>query len=187
MRGAMVKEASLQTLRVEDFDIQNQILGSVFQSPMDKAIDAQELTKPTGIFLNLADLKCFEVVVRQYERQGIIFKNCIAINPSNPAFPTHSSPIVLMAAPKSGFVEASFVRPVSFVSALVTSSRRLVLSAYNQYHQLLAQTELPEGNLANSDSALHPNSSLSISAQNICSISFSAFDGQFTISSLSFC
>jgi hypothetical protein len=187
MRGAMVKEVSLQSLTVDSFDIQNKILGSAFQSRIDKPIDDQQLTEPTSIFLKLGDLKCFEVVNRQYEKQGVIFNNCIAIHPSNPAFPAHSSSIVLMAAPKSGFLEATFVHPVNFVSALVTSSERLILSAYDRDCLLLAQTQLPEANLANSNSPLEPNTSLSISAKDIRSISFYAFDGQFTISDFSFC
>ncbi|MEA5597810.1 hypothetical protein [Rivularia sp. UHCC 0363] len=139
------------------------------------------------IFLDLDNLKCFEVVERQYESRGIIFHNCIAIEPSNPAFPPHSGVVVLMGSPHSGLVEASFVRPVNSVSAFVTSSQRLVLSAYDRDRQLLNQAVLPSGNLANSDSGIVPNTLLSVSAQNIHSVSFRAFDGQFTIDDLSFC
>ena len=139
------------------------------------------------IILDLDNLKCFEVVERQYEDRGIIFHNCIAIEPSNPAFPPHSGVVVLMGSPHSGVVEASFVRPVNSVSAFVTSSQRLVLSAYDRDRQLLNQAVLPSGNLANSDSGIVPNTLLSVSAQNIHSVSFRAFDGQFTIDDLSFC
>lgn len=139
------------------------------------------------IFLQLDNLKCFEVVKNQYENQGVIFHNCIAIEPSNPAFPPHSGTLVLMGSPESGLLSATFVRPVNFVSAFVTSSQRLVLSAYDESHQLLNQAVLPSGNLANSDSVVAPNALLSVSADNIHYVSFRAFDGQFTVDDLSFC
>lgn len=157
---------------------------SCFQSTQNNTID---LPVNQSIFLQLDDLQCFEVVHRQYESKGIIFDNCIAIEPSNPAFPAHSGTIVLMSSPHSGLLEASFVNPVNSVRAFVTSSQRLVLSAYDESAQLLNQAILPNGNLANSDSTLAPNILLSVSADNIHSVRFHAFDGQFTIDDLSFC
>ncbi len=187
VRGGMVKQACLESFTLDGFDIQNQILGSVSQCRMEEAIDTEEVAVPKCILLNLEDLKCFEVVDRQYEQYGVIFNNGIAIHPSNPAFPAHSGLVVLMAAPKSGFLEATFLRPVNFVSTFVTSSQRLVLSAYNNEHQLLDQAVLPEPNLANSDSTLPSNILLSISASNIHRVTFCAFDGQFIIDDFSFC
>ena len=155
-----------------------------FQCPQNDTINFLDTE---CIFLQLDKLKCFEVVERQYESRGVIFNNCIAIEPSNPAFPPRSGVVVLMSSPKSGLLEATFVRPVNLVSAFVTSSQRLVLSAYDRDRKLLNQAVLPSGNLANSDSALAPNTLLCVSAQNIHSISFHAFDGQFTINDVSFC
>ncbi|MBF2065608.1 MAG: hypothetical protein IGS39_14485 [Calothrix sp. C42_A2020_038] len=137
--------------------------------------------------LNLETLKCFEVVERQYEEQGVIFSNCIAIKPSNPAFPNAFGSFVLMGAPKGGFLEVEFMHPVSTVNALVTSSQQLVMSAHNHERKIVAQKVLPVGNLANSDSALPPNKLLSVKAKDIHSITFCAFDGQFTIGNFSFC
>ncbi|MEL6162606.1 MAG: hypothetical protein AAFR37_02175 [Cyanobacteria bacterium J06628_3] len=139
------------------------------------------------IFLSLDNLKCFEIVDRQYESKGVIFDSCIAIEPSNPAFPTHSGSIVLMSSSRKGLLEVSFVNPVNFVSAFVTSSQRLVLSAYDASRQLLNREILPSGNLANSDSGLAPNASLSVSAKNIHYVTFHAMKGQFTVDDLSFC
>ncbi|MBV6622841.1 MAG: hypothetical protein KI793_07805 [Rivularia sp. (in: Bacteria)] len=191
----MVKQASFQsgvtTLEEPFFKLDN--LNSYsqsftsnyasFQSPQNDRINT---AVAECIFLQLDNLQCFEVVDRQYESKGIIFNNCIAIEPSNPAFPPHSGLIVLMSSPKSGLLEATFVNPVHSVSAFVTSSQRLVLSAYNESHQLLDCAILPSGNLANSDSLLAPNILLSVSAQNIHSICFHAFDAQFTVDDLSF-
>nr|WP_100897868.1 hypothetical protein [Nostoc flagelliforme] len=170
-----------------DFNIQNEIKVSAWGEQVESAINAGRVTVPTCICLDLEDLKCFEPVERQYERWGVIFHNSIAIQPSNPAFPAYSGLTVLMGAPKSGFLEATFLHPVNSVSAFVTSSQRLVLSAYDRDQQLIAQTTLPSANLANSDSAISPNTLLSITANNIYSVTFCAFDGQFTLDNFRFC
>ncbi|MDZ8263354.1 hypothetical protein [Nostoc sp. ChiQUE01b] len=193
----MVKQATLQSnklLTIEDakfaldnFNIQNEIKASARRGQVEPVLDATRLTVPTCICLDLEDLKCFEAVERQYERWGVIFHNSLAIQPSNPAFPTYSGLIVLMGAPKSGFLEATFLRPVNSVSAFVTSSQRLVLSAYDRDRQLLAQTALPGSNLANSDSPISPNTLLSINVNNIYSVTFCTFDGQFTLDNFRFC
>ena len=170
---------------------------------MDKKIDARTflaspggsqttsesdllLTAPACVYLNLEDLKCFEVVDRQFQRWGVIFHNCIAIHPSNPAFPAHSGTTVLMGAPKTGWLEATFVQPVSFVKAFVTSSQRLVLSAYDRDNHRLTQVEMPGSNLAGSNSAIPPNIPMILKAPNIHRITFCAFDGQFTVDDLNF-
>jgi hypothetical protein len=187
----MVKQGSLQAntfvkfeeplFAADDFDLLQEQRISV------GVINPEQPSPPTCTCLNLENLKCFEAVEHQYQKWGIVFDNCIAIQPSNPAFPTHSGSVVLMGAPKGGFLEASFAHPVSTVSAYVTSSQRLVLSAYNCDRQIIAQTVLPGANLANSDSAVPPNKRLCIEAEGICSVSLCAFDGQFTVDDFTFC
>jgi hypothetical protein len=202
-RGVVTKQASLQSetksiaednkLVVNKVDFKNQIRESPLQDRITSKVDSEPVPIPTCIYLNLEDLKCFEVVDRQYEQWGVVFNNCIAIQPSNPAFPTRSGLVVLMGAPKNGFLEATFMRPVHFVSAYVTSSQRLVLSAYGSDRQLITQTVLPGANLANSDyadstdSAISPNTLVSISAHDIHHVTFCAFDGHFIIDDFSFC
>ncbi|AFY33223.1 hypothetical protein [Calothrix sp. PCC 7507] len=193
----MVKQAILQSHKVptfedakfalDNFKIHNQVIASAWQGQLEEVVDSTTDTVPTCISLNLEDLKCFEVVERQYESWGVIFENSLAIQPSNPAFPAHSGLTVLMGSPKSGLLEASFLHPVNWVSAFVTSSQRLVLSAYDRDRQLLAQTVLPSANLANSDSAMPPNTLLSVAANDIYSVTFCAFDGQFTLDKFRFC
>lgn len=157
---------------------------SSFKNPQN---DTRNPPVAECISLQLDNLKCFEVVERQYESRGVIFHNCIAIEPSNPAFQHHSGVVVLMGSPKSGLLEASFLRPVNSVSAFVTSCQRLVLSAYDDDGQLLNQAVLPAGNPAECNSGIAPNTLLSVSADNIHSVSFRAFDSQFTVDDLSFC
>ncbi|OKH40257.1 hypothetical protein NIES2101_35180 [Calothrix sp. HK-06] len=158
------------------------------EAPVPVTRNDVDTTNDNGdcVCLNLETLKCFEVVENQYEEFGVIFNNCIAIQPSNPAFPTENA-IVLMGAPKGGFLEVAFTRPVNIVKALVTSSQRLLLSAYNRERKIVAQAVLPVGNLANSDSTLLPNALMSVKASQIYSITFCAFDGQFTVDNFSFC
>ncbi|MFN6517969.1 MAG: hypothetical protein RMY29_026270 [Nostoc sp. CreGUA01] len=193
----MVKQATLQSNKVpriedpifalDNFNIQNQITASPRRDRSEPVIDLAKPSIPTCICLDFEDLKCFEVVERQYERWGVIFDNSLAIQPSNPAFPCHSGLTVLMGAPKSGFLAATFLHPVNSVSAFVTSSQRLVVSAYDCDRQLLGQTVLPAANLANSDSAISPNTLLSITGNNIYSVTFCAFDGQFVLDDFRFC
>jgi hypothetical protein len=138
------------------------------------------------VSLDLEDLDCFEVVDRQFSELGVTFVNAIALHPSNPAYPPHSRATVLMGAPKSGWFEATFRRPVSFVSSCVTSSRRTVLAAFDADDQPLVQAESPEPNLAGSDTETQPNVQLSLRAANIHRVTFYAFDGNLTIGAFSF-
>jgi hypothetical protein len=182
--------ARLSSLFVPNhFELGNSVAES--KIPASGEFEATELEAEvkTGscISLNLEILKCFESVKLQYEELGIIFSNCIAIQPSNPAFPTNDGSIVLMGAPKSGFLEAAFVHPVNIAKVMITSSQRLIMSAYNRDRQLLVQNILPGANLANTDSVVPPNTSLSVIARDIYSITLCAFDGQFTINGFSFC
>jgi hypothetical protein len=195
-RSVMVKQAILQSAKVskvedakfalDSYKLKKQVIASAWQDKVEELIEAAKEVVPTCISLDLEDLKCFEAVERQYEQWGVIFHNCLAIQPSNPAFPTRSGLTVLMGAPKSGFLEATFLRPVNLVSTCVTSSQRLVLCAYGSDRQLLAQTILPGANLANSDSLIPPNTLLSVTANDIHSVTFCAFDGQFTLDDIRF-
>ncbi|WP_427160848.1 hypothetical protein ACQFX9_04250 [Aliinostoc sp. HNIBRCY26] len=187
LQSAQVSQLEPDICRIEQSDVQNQIIASAKRSQLEEATAHFTVDVPTCICLNLEDLKCFEVVEHQYEQWGVIFQNSIAIQPSNPAFPTKLGSTALMGSPKGGFLEATFLQPVNWVSASVTSSQRLVLSAYDRDRQLLCQSILPSANLANSDSSLSPNILLSVAAKNIHSITFCAFDGQFTIDEFRFC
>jgi len=193
-RGVVVKQATLQSDKAPTFgDFKDSLencdvhIASAWRGQLADTLETAKVGIPICVCLNLEDLKCFESVESQYERWGVIFRNSIAIQPSNPAFPTHSGLIVLMGSPKSGYLEANFIHPVNYVSAYVTSSQRLVMSAYDGDRQLLSQTVLPGANLANSDSVLPPNTLLSVTASNIHSVTFCAFDGQFTIDDFRFC
>lgn len=193
----MVKEAVLKSDKIPRFEdagfvldkchIHNQGIASEWQGQIEDKSDTRQENSPTCISLNFDDLKCFEIVERQYEGLGVIFHNSLAIQPSNPAFPTDSGITVLMGSPKSGFLEITFLQPANWVSAVVTSSQRLVLTAYDRNHQILSQTALPGSNLANSDSGIPPNTLLSIAANDIHSVTFSAFNGQFTLDNFRFC
>ncbi|MCP2730471.1 hypothetical protein [Limnofasciculus baicalensis] len=137
------------------------------------------------ICLNLEDLKCFEVVEHQFHQYGVIFKNAIALQPSNPAYPPHSGTTVLMAAPKSGWLEIVLSKPITSFCCYVTSSQRTIMSLYDSQNVLIDKI-MTEPNLAGSDSSIPPNLELKIHNPNISRITFYAFDGQLTLDNLSF-
>ncbi len=144
--------------------------------------------------LDLDELECFEVVDTQYEDLGIRFANAIALHPSNPAFPPQSGHTVLTGAPKSGWLEATFARPVRLVSGFVTGSRSTILMGFDEANQLVAQAETLGANLAtdisgdrpHTESNAEPNAELVVSAHNIYRIKFSSFGGQLAIGGISF-
>jgi hypothetical protein len=116
----------------------------------------------------------------------VTFSNAVAIQPSNPAFFTGSGATVLMGAPKSGQIEITFKYPVHWVSGLVTSSRRTVLSAWDIDGNSIVQDEMPGPNLAGSNSPIPPSAPLRVKAPNIHRITFYAFDGQLVVDDLMF-
>ena len=170
-----------------EFDLENIATSSGPRTQTVQVNHSQIETQPKCLSLKLENLKCFEKVEHQFQESGVIFRNCMAIQPSNPAFPLRSASVVLMGSPQSGLLEASFLNPVKSVSAFITSSQRLILSAYDCDRQLLAQSVLQSANLANSDSGVSPNTLLFVRANNIHSVTFCAFDGQFTVDGFSFC
>ena len=141
---------------------------------------------PSCIRIALENLKSFEVLEHQFQHWGVTFSNVIIIEPSNPAFAVPPGIKVLMGAPKSGLIEMNFTSPVSFVSALIRSSRRTILSAYNQNEELLAKEEMLTSNLLVSDSIIPSNTKLTVNVENIHKVVFYAFDGQLIIIDLSF-
>lgn len=159
-----------------------------FPDHLDPATVELSLVEPSPgrIILDLEALNCFEVVERQFENQGVIFNNAIALAPSNPAFPSKSGRIVIMGAPKSGAIEVSFLQPVQLVNSLVTSSRRTVICAYNEQGEQIAEVETLGPNLAGSPSLIPPNAELIVNVPNIHRLTFYAFDGHITLAGFYF-
>lgn len=148
----------------------------------------QLMTRPSCICLNIEDLKSFEVVERQFLSWGVELSNAIALHPSNDAYPPRSGKMVLIGAPKSGWMEMTFKRPVSFFNCYATGSQRIVLLAYDNCGQVLTQGEISEPNLGKSDSKIAPNAQLCAIAERaeIARVTLYAFDGQMTVDDLSF-
>lgn len=168
--------------------ITNQNITSVSQNLAEEKIHySEQLTSASCIRLSFDELKSFEILDNQFQDLGIIFDNGLVIQPSNPAFPSRSGLKVVMGSPKSGFLEVIFLRPVNWVSILVTSSQRLVIQAHNQNEELLDESVLPAANLATSSSDIPPNTMLSVAANDIRKVSFFCFDGHFTLDEFRFC
>ncbi len=161
--------------------------GSLFYSSEFEGLGLGANTEDSELrCLNLETLAPFEVIHRQFENLGIIFNNAIALKPSNPAFPTYSGQILLLASPESGYIEMTFTQPVSYVSGRVTSSRPTIFIAYNSLGQELVRKKLPSANLAGSNAPIPPNELLFVEARNIHKVTFYAFDGQLTLNAISF-
>lgn len=187
---------------VEKYQVQSNSVKEL-ETPQGSAIDCMDLPtivvshsltkltsvkidEPACIRLDLEDLKCFEAVDSQFEAWGVTFGNAMAIHPSNPAFPPYSGNTVLIGAPKSGFLEATFSTPACYVSAFVTSSRRSVLAAYDQEGQPIAHAEISGANLAGSECSIAPNTQLHLRAANIYRVTFFTFDGHLTVDGFSY-
>ncbi|MFB8791925.1 MAG: hypothetical protein U7123_24535 [Potamolinea sp.] len=187
-------QCSLQSHEVRDSQAFKAVTGLIdteaaTTSPCWSAAECDSnlvVIKPFSLCLNLEDLKCFEVVDHQFDQYGITFKNAIALMPSNPAYPSRSGKIVIMGAPKSGWLEATFFQPVNHFCCYVTSSQRTIMSAYDNQDKLIVRKSMTAANLADSDSPIPPNAQMKLEEPNISRITFHAFDGQLTIAELSF-
>jgi hypothetical protein len=167
------------------------------QTSIQLELDRELLVPATGcVRLDLEDLPCFTVVERQYEQWGVLFSNAMAIHPSNPVFSAYSGLMVLLGAPKSGWLEATFIRPVQYVGGFVTSPRRIIISAFNHHDQLIAQEESPpivgeslkdshikDGIIKDSSMTVH----LSLNAANIHRVTLYSFNAQLTLDDFCFC
>ncbi|MBE9116334.1 hypothetical protein IQ249_10535 [Lusitaniella coriacea LEGE 07157] len=138
------------------------------------------------VCLNLESLRPFESVEEQFQHYGITFHNAIALHPSNAAYPPHSGTMVLMGAPKSGWIEIDFSEPICKFHCYATSSQRILLSAYDREGKLLVQDDIPASNLAVSNSNISPNAPLKAVSQNISRITLYSLDGQLTVDDISF-
>jgi len=193
--GFMVDTKSLQSEMVAEFETPCRSVDlngkdTVVATP-DRSVGGSESRMPAVpphcVRIALQELKCFEVVEHQFGHWGLTFTNAVAIQPSNPAFLTEAAgTTILMGAPKSGLIEVSFKSPVRFVSGLVTSSRRTVLSACDIDGIQIAQDEMPAPNLVGSNSPIDPSTELRVKAPNISRITFYAFDGQLVVHDLIF-
>lgn len=153
-------------------------------------IDTEEaelsVSNPNLVHLDFEGLSCFEVVEKQFSQLGIVFHNAIALRPSNPSFPVEPGQTVLMGAPRAGLLDATFIRPVRFVSALLTSSRRAVITAFDETDAIVAKTEIPRANLATSNTSCSPNQPIYLQAAAIHRIRIRSIGGQFTMGSVAF-
>ncbi|MEG5002287.1 MULTISPECIES: hypothetical protein [unclassified Microcoleus] len=192
--GFMVDAKSLQSDGFAEFDTAYRSMDlngkkSVVATPERSGAGSEvrsRATVPAIVRVALEDLKCFEVVEHQFAHWGVTFSNAVAIQPSNPSFFTGSGATVLMGAPKSGLIEVTFKYPVRWVSGLVTSSRRTVLSACDIDGNPIVQDEMPAPNLVGSNSPIDPRAPLRVKAPNIHKITFYAFDGQLIVDDLTF-
>lgn len=136
--------------------------------------------------IDLEDLDRFTFVTDQFAEVGVTFKNAVAIEPSNPMYPPKSGNRVLIGAPSSGWLSATFHQPVAWVGAYITGSRSVLMSAFDAADRLLAKIELPAANLANGENEMPPNYPMLLKAEGIASIRVHCVGGQFTLDDFSY-
>ncbi|MGB5966994.1 MAG: hypothetical protein WBG70_01595 [Spirulinaceae cyanobacterium] len=155
------------------------------QNALNKGVNlAMRITEE--IKLDLEKLKCFEIVENQFAHLGLTCCNGIAIQTSNPAFPPGQGEISLIKRTINYCLELKFEQPISSFNCHVTSSRKTILSGYDSKGQLLIRSEIPQSNLAGSGSQISANAPLGMKASNISRITIDAFDGQLTVTDLSY-
>lgn len=122
--------------------------------------------QPQSIGIRLGTLKNFEIVTDQYQKDGLLFENAIAIHPSNPAFPIRSEQILLVGGPKVGVIDMLFLTPVYAVEAHVTGSMSTVLTSFDAYGNVISRSETLGSNLSGREHTHHPaNTRLAIGDQ----------------------
>ncbi len=157
---------------------------------LDIKVDSGSLVSTSiGVRLDLEDLPSFAVVDCQYASWGVLFNNAVAICPSNPAYPPRSGMMVLLGAPRNGWLEATFLQPVQHVSSFITSSRNTVMRAFNNRNQLVAQTESSAAlnRSGQEQPAKMASQRLSVNAANICRITLHSLNGHLTVDDFCFC
>jgi hypothetical protein len=138
------------------------------------------------VILPFDRLHCFEDVADCFADLGLHFDNAIALVPSNPRYPTTQNALVIVSAPHNGALEIQFDRPIATLTACVTSSRPMTMSAKNQDAAIITRSRISSANLNGSNSGIPANYPLVVTAPAIYSVTFSAFDGQIAISDLAF-
>ena len=156
----------------------------VFPQRTGSQVETAPPPATSPIQLELESLNCFETVEYQFQAWGVIFRNAIAIQPSNPAFVTEPEQIVLMSAPDSGFLEISFQHPIQSIAARVTSSRPTVLSAFNNQNQEIARTQMTTPEATEVIASVLSPTVLEIHQPDIYQVTFCTFDGQLIIDEL---
>ncbi|MGK7889739.1 MAG: hypothetical protein AB4042_10420, partial [Leptolyngbyaceae cyanobacterium] len=109
---------------------------------------------------------------------------------SNPAFPEFGRGIIaLIGAPKQGFINTTFTRPIRQIEACVTSSRPLAMTAFDEHNQILAQTGTVGSNLVSQSHSTHSLLArlvLRADSATIHQVLFRCTGGNFTLSDLKF-
>lgn len=173
----MTIDISLLRLKTKNQEALNQ---NAFNKGVDLAMIQTEAIK-----LNFEEIKCFEILENQFAHLGLTCSNAIAIQASNPAFPEGKGASIIKQT-INRCLEFNFSKPINFFSCYITSSRKTILSAYDNRGNLLTRSELSQSNLVGSNSPIPANAPLGVQARNIARITIDAFDGQLTLTELSF-
>jgi hypothetical protein len=145
-----------------------------------------ETTSQNKTKVNFDSLKPFEVLSNQFQHLGVTFNNAIVLQPSNPAYFPIQGKMIIIGNPRPGWLEINFHHPVSAVEIRLTASQRTIISAHGDNERLLEKQEIATANLAGSETDIPANYPISLVAPQIRKVTLYAFDGQVTVSELSF-
>jgi hypothetical protein len=141
------------------------------------------------IELPLNKLRSFDIVKEQFADLGVIFDNAFVLQPSNTAFFPEVGKMVLMGAPRNGWLEITFTIPVNYFACRLTSSQHTEVQAYDGEGQSLIIFDTETADYKEADrlvSAPPPNLEVEIKALNIERMTLNSLDGQLVIHDVRF-
>ncbi|MGB2926415.1 MAG: hypothetical protein WBB82_14020 [Limnothrix sp.] len=151
------------------------------------ADNAADISKIIEIPLN--KLKSFDVVKDQFADLGVLFDNVFVLQPSNSIYFPEVGKMVLMGAPRNGWLEITFTVPVNYFACRLTSSQHSVIKAYDCDDQLLTMFDTETADYEAADplvSAPPPNIAVEMQASSIERITLSSLDGQLVVHDVRF-
>ena len=158
------------------------------QNPQANSMpDNADLSKVIELPIN--SLRGFEVVEQQFADLGVLFENTVVLQPSNAAYFPVVGKMVLMGAPRNGWIEIRFTVPIIYFYCRLTSSQQASVNAYNTCGQEIFTVETTAIEHQDSDplvSSPPPNLPIAIQAANIQRVTLNSIDGQLVIHDIRF-
>lgn len=141
------------------------------------------------IQLPFENLRCFEAVKEQFAHLGVFFENTVVLQPSNVAYFPAVGRMVLMGAPRNGWIEITFTVPVAYFACRLSSSHPTTVTAYDGENQVLQLIEIEASNSSDPYNLMNTppaNFPVIINNKGIQQVTFSSLDGQLVIHDVRF-
>lgn len=141
------------------------------------------------IELPLDKLRSFDTVKEQFADLGVLFDNAFVLQPSNATYFPEVGNMVLMGAPRNGWIEITFTIPINYFACRLTSSQHTQVQAYDSDGESLALFDTETADYKEADrlvSAPPPNLDVKLHAVNIERVTLNSLDGQLVIHDICF-